>query len=344
MNNCDVFILISILIVVLLLIYNRNKRDKQIEGFDMFGHPHKIGDKNATHLEDIARWAVYDGGIGHSWFKENTDFDSLHDWLKHMARGAVIEGGMGVDGKGGKYYKSGTSGTRWSVHSKTKELAGQQVWSQLDTPHNEIHYKIIKSINDTFKGDNSDASTHAHFTALKEHIKKLARQDTTAYTEGQNFQNYIKGLVPQGSQNNSSSTSHSDGEIKELADKQFDKKFSSLQGATIQLNTSGIKCMKDGRTITCPDSIQPSGGSSGTGSGSAATSTGYTTHNNRACNPSGEIIQNESHTTYNSAKQACNTMSGCQGVQRFGGVYQLKSTVTGHKSNENHAYTCYKKN
>ena len=111
-----------------------------------------------------------------------------------------------------------------------------------------------------------------------------------------------------------------------------------------KLNTSGIKCMKDGRTITCPDSIQPSGGSSGTGSGSAATSTGYTTHNNRACNPSGEIIQNESHTTYNSAKQACNTMSGCQGVQRFGGVYQLKSTVTGHKSNENHAYTCYKKN
>jgi hypothetical protein len=185
MINCDVFILISILIVVLLLIYNRNKRDKQIEGF---AEPHPMNEIKAESRRQIV--GLLGAGINDKWTTNGVPPSlSSNDW----------------DGKNraGTYYSLiDYKNKKEDVQERIKELARSEIGDF--RPYNKIKAESRRQIvgllgagiNDKWTKDGTppyvvpndwdgknSAGTHYSLIDYKqkkedvqERIKELARQ------------------------------------------------------------------------------------------------------------------------------------------------------------------------
>jgi hypothetical protein len=347
MNNCDVFILISILIVVLLLIYNRNKRDKQIEAF--------ITDDQKTQLANnrFAIWRKDFGGI---------DIPGLSSG---NAQNSLIQGKT----SSGVYYQNAIE--EWIKNIAIRGLSDiwplQWTGDDTRTPHEKRIKQIATDVvadspsstgvqgprgprgdqgppgADGPPGPSGGGSGGSGDTRSDAEIKKVI-EDALHKDRGGGQANIDDGR----------------GELKRnveilaenAARAQFDK-LKTLEGAIIQLNTSSIKCMKDGSVIDCPDSIQPSGGSSSSspplyGLGTPPVPT-YTKKDKVKCLPewsSGEIGSSFMGSD-TSAKTKCTNNPECVGFQKYKSVwgptkYQLKNRID--KTTSSNLYTCWTKN
>lgn len=236
MINCDVFILISILIVVLLLIYNRNKRDKQIEGF--FINPLGGGGGWGDSVRDNIKVAGMPSNLG----VQKVIFDIANE-----------DGDNNINTKDMEYDK---------VREKLKSFVTKEI-SQIESSSNGPAATAIKNlamyelgtIVEKTPGELEDGDKDRG--AVKK-IKDLAMSAIVQRTSSDtsNAGKQIKELAQQAVRNGANGVHD---KIKELARAEFDKKFSELQGAAIQLNKSGIRCTKNGSPVSCPDSIVRTG-------------------------------------------------------------------------------------
>jgi hypothetical protein len=229
MNNCDVFILISILIVVLLLIYNRNKRDKQIEGF--FFNPLGGGGGWADSVRDDIKVKGMPSNLG----VQKVIFDIANE-----------DGDNNINTKDMEYDK---------VREKLQDLA----WNKIITarPYAKIQAESRKQIVGLL-GASGDETWPRGFPPGVENDQwsTVDNRNTDFENKKGDVQARIKELAQQAVRNGANGVHD---KIKELARAEFDKKFSELQGAAIQLNKSGIRCTKNGSSVSCPDSIVQSG-------------------------------------------------------------------------------------
>jgi hypothetical protein len=361
MNNCDVFILISILIVVLLLIYNRNKRDKQIEAFTNLPGATDAQKKQFANTR-LAIWRKDYGGIDIPGLssgnaesslilgKEGSGVyyqDKIEEWIKKIAI-------LGLSDIWPLQWNG--DDTRTPHEKRIKQIAmdvvatnpsstGPQGPRGLQGPQGPRGLQGPPGADGADGADGPPGSGGSGATPRSDYVIKELIGNALHKNRGSGQANIADGR----------------GDLKrnveilaENAAKNQFNKLKTLEGAIIQLSTSGITCMKDGKTMTCPDSIQHTSGAAARADsgpedeGSADPS--YTRYSYAACFPGGSVIDtSEVFSDLSSAKSACNTMSKCEGVQsQMGGdpEFKLKSEVTGPKNNTQNSSTwnCYEKN
>jgi hypothetical protein len=287
MNNCDVFILISILIVVLLLIYNRNKR----EGYQIV---------EGEHCNVLG----YGIPVAEEWGAPNTNANAC---IKNIAM----------------------------LHALWSSYAGRG--GRLE----DMYRKSVKHLAKEVMEEDGGGSGGTERTERE--IQDLAASKDA---------NGIAWLLHANRGMGSSPVKLAVEKLAENAAKAEFKKLKTLEGATIQLSTSGIKCMRGTSEISCPDSIV-STGSSGSHQPAPAASAApapaapsYKINERHYCN-GGTTVPGQNFSTFAAAAAACDTLgNSCEGIQKYkrnilaSSEYTLKTDFTPAPSSN---YTCWQK-